>query len=163
MFQAPEALRTLLQRTKEGQDIWAGMDHSEVGSYIQNLVLASQNILATQQPPDSAVNHLLPELMKEHLLKMQNNNGENERLTRPSPSNSVITKVERPKSESDMDTEDSSSNVILKIPSFKPTSSKNGCDVFRGSLEPTGDTYLIGPDRKILLHVSVALFCFRVY
>lgn len=114
------------------------MDHSEVGSYIQNLVLASQNILANQKPPDGAVNHLLPELMKEDLLKMQNNNGETEKLSRPSPCNSVITKVERPKSESDMETEDSSSNVILKIPSFKPTSSKNGCDVFRGSVEPVG-------------------------
>lgn len=127
-----------MQRTKDGQDIWAGMDHSEVGSYIQNLVLVSQNHLANLKPLDSAASHLLPELMKEHLLKMQNNNGETERLTRPSPSNSVITKVERPKSESDMETEDSSSNVILKIPSFKPTSSKNGCDIFRGSVEPTG-------------------------
>lgn len=143
IFQAPEALRALLQRTKEGQDIWAGMDHSEVGSYIHNLMLASQNILASQKPPDSAVNHLLPELMKEHLLKMQNNNGDIERLSRPSPSNSVIIKVERPKSESDLEAEDSSSNVILKIPSFKPTSSKNGCDVFRGTSEPTGS--LISP------------------
>lgn len=142
-LQAPEALRVLLQRTKDGQDIWAGMDHSEVGSYIQNLVLASQNLLANQKPPDSAVNHLLPELMKEHLLKMQNNNGETDKLARPSPSNSVITKVERPKSESDMETEDSSSNVILKIPSFKPTSSKNGCEIFRGSGEPTGNRRIV--------------------
>lgn len=116
------------------------MDHSEVGSYIQNLVLASQNILASQKPPDSGVSPLLHEHMKETLLKMQNNNGETDKLTRPSPSNSVITKVERPKSESDMETEDSSSNVILKIPSFKPTSSKNGCEVFRGSSEQTGES-----------------------
>lgn len=131
-------MKTLLQRTKEGQDIWAGMDHSEVGSYIQNLVLASQNILASQKLPDGAMNHVLPELIKEDLLKLQNNNGESDKLSRPSPCNSVITKIERPKSESDMETEDSSSNVILKIPSFKPTSSKNGCDIFRGSIDSTG-------------------------
>lgn len=32
---------------------------------------------------------------------------------------------------SDMETDESPSNVILKIPSFKPTSSKNGCDPFK--------------------------------
>lgn len=87
---------------------------------------------------------MIPDFVKrimaeEQLFKMQqNNNGDSEKLTRPSPSNSVITKIERPKSESDMETEDSSSNVILKIPSFKPTSSKNGCDIFRSSMELTG-------------------------
>ncbi|CAH1170556.1 unnamed protein product [Phaedon cochleariae] len=140
----PDALKTLLQKSKEGQDAWTGMDHSEVGPYIQNLILASQNMLASQKPPEAAViNHMIPELMKrmmaeEQLLKLQNNNGDSDRLSRPSPSNSVIMKVERPKSESDMETDDSPSNVILKIPSFKPMSSKNGCDVFRPQGESTG-------------------------
>lgn len=49
----------------------------------------------------------------------------------------MITKVEKPRSESDMETDESPSNVILKIPSFKPTSSKNGCDLFRPQ-EPVG-------------------------
>lgn len=126
--------------------MWAGVDHSEVGPYIQNILLASQNLLANQKPPDgsSVLNHMIPDFMKrivaeDQLLKMQqNNNGDTEKLMRPSPSNSVITKIDRPKSESDMETEDSSSNVILKIPSFKPMSSKNGCDIFRNSMEPTG-------------------------
>ncbi|KAJ8968183.1 hypothetical protein NQ314_002442 [Rhamnusium bicolor] len=140
----PDALKHLLQKGKEGQDVWAGMDHSEVGPYIQNILLASQNLLANQKPPDGSVlNHMIPEFVKrmmaeEHLLKIQNNNGDSEKLIRPSPSNSVITKVDKPKSESDMETEDSPSNVILKIPSFRPTSSKNGCDMFRSAVEPTG-------------------------
>lgn len=48
------------------------------------------------------------------------------------------------KSQSDAETEDSSSNVILKIPSYKPTTSKNGNDGgFRGPHEvisPSSDT-----------------------
>ncbi|KAG5891571.1 hypothetical protein JTB14_015838 [Gonioctena quinquepunctata] len=140
-----DSLKALLQKGKEGQNMWDGLDHSEMGPYIQNLILASQNILASQKSPDGApINHMIPELMKrmiaeEQLLKhQQHNNGDSEKLMRPSPSNSVITKVERTKSESDMETEDSPSNVILKIPSFKPTSSKNGCDIFRNQVEPTG-------------------------
>nr|ATI99809.1 ecdysone-induced protein 93 [Leptinotarsa decemlineata] len=135
--QPPDALKTLLQRGKEG------MNPSEMGPYIKNLIMASQNILANQKSPEGTP--MIPELMKmiaeEQLLKQQHqqyNNGDNERLLRPSPSNSVITKIERAKSESDMETEDSPSNVILKIPSFRPTSSKNGCDIFRNPVEATG-------------------------
>lgn len=126
--------------------MWGGLDHSEVGPHIQNFLMASQNLIGNQKLPEggTVLNHMLPDFVKriiaeEQLMKMQqNNNGDIEKLARPSPSNSVITKLERPKSESDMETEDSSSNVILKIPSFKP--SKNGCDIFRGSMEPTGIT-----------------------
>lgn len=142
--QTSEALKHLLMKGKEGQDMWAGMDHSEVGPYIQN-ILASPSLIANQKPLEGSVlNQMIPEFVKrmmteEHVMKMQNNNGDSERFTRPSPSNSVITKVEKPKSESDMETDESPSNVILKIPSFKPTSSKNGCDLFRSSVqEPMG-------------------------
>ncbi|KAJ8982726.1 hypothetical protein NQ317_019517 [Molorchus minor] len=140
----PEALRMLLQKGKEGQDIWGGMDHSEVGPYIQNILIASQNLLSNQKPSESTViNQMVPEFVKrmiaeEQLLKIQNNNGDMDRLTRPSPSNSVVCKIEKPKSESDMETEDSPSNVILKIPSYKPTTCKNGSDLFRCSVESTG-------------------------
>lgn len=137
-----EVLRNLMHlRAKEGQEIWTGLDHNEVGPYIQAL-LASQSLLANQKP-EGVVNNILPELAKrmiteEQQLKTQNN-GDNEKLSRPSPSNSVITKIEKARSESDMETDESPSNVILKIPSFKPTtsSSKNGCDIFRNVVEPT--------------------------
>lgn len=141
--QTPEALKHLLLRGKEGQDMWAGMDHSEVGPYIQNILLASQSLMANQKPPEGSVlnQDFVKRMMVEDLMKIQNNNGDSEKFPRPSPSNSVITKVEKPKSESDMETDDSPSNVILKIPSFKPTSSKNGCDLFRSSVqEPMGST-----------------------
>ncbi|KAJ8917845.1 hypothetical protein NQ315_010757 [Exocentrus adspersus] len=145
--QTPEALKHLLLRGKDGQDMWAGIDHGDMGPYIQNLLLASQSLLTNQKPPEGGMLHqMIPEFVKrmlaeEHLLKaQQNNNGDSEKFTRPSPSNSVITKVEKLKSESDMETDESPSNVILKIPSFKPTSSNNGCDLFsRSSVqEPTG-------------------------
>ncbi|RZC34128.1 mushroom body large-type Kenyon cell-specific protein 1 [Asbolus verrucosus] len=137
-MEIPEALKAILQKGKEGQDGWAGLEHSEVGPYIQNLLLASQNLLANQKPLDGAVlNSVVPEFVKRMITDDQlKNNGDNEKLTRPSPSNSVITKI--PKSESDMETDESPSNVILKIPSFKPTSSKNGCDLFRSTVSDTG-------------------------
>lgn len=111
-----------------------------MGSYLH--FLASQNMLSQKPPDGSMANNMIPELMKRMLtddqLKNQNN-GDSEKITRPSPSNSVIIKHERTKSESDMETDDSPSNVILKIPSFKPTtSSKNGCDNLRSQAEPTG-------------------------
>ncbi|XP_072398870.1 mushroom body large-type Kenyon cell-specific protein 1-like isoform X2 [Diabrotica undecimpunctata] len=132
----PDTLKDLLQK--------GGLHQSEV-PYLQNILLASQTMLPTQKPPDgSMVTSMIPELMKrmiaeEQLLKMQNNGDSEKIITRPSPSNSVITKGERTKSESDMEADDSPSNVILKIPSFKPTtSSKNGCDTIRNPAEPTG-------------------------
>ncbi|XP_015839258.2 mushroom body large-type Kenyon cell-specific protein 1 isoform X2 [Tribolium castaneum] len=125
----PEALKALLQKNKEGQEPWAGMEHSEVGPYIQNLLLASQNLLSNQKPLENSVlNSVVPEFVKRLITDETKNNGDT--VSRPSPSNSAAPK---PKSESDMETEESPSNVILKIPSFKPTSSKNGCDLFRGS------------------------------
>ncbi|XP_018573417.1 mushroom body large-type Kenyon cell-specific protein 1 isoform X2 [Anoplophora glabripennis] len=144
--QTSEALKHLLLKGKEGQDMWAGMDHSEVGPYIQNILLASHSLIANQKPAEGSVlNQVIPEFVKrmmaEDVMKIQNNNGDSEKFTRPSPSNSVITKIEKPRSESDMETDESPSNVILKIPSFKPTSSKNGCDLFRSSMqEPMGST-----------------------
>lgn len=138
----PEALKSLLLRSKEGQEAWTGLEHSSIGPYIQNLLFSPGNLLAAQKVAENDINPLLPEVIKrmivqDQLLKEQQqkthlNNGDNERLARPSPSNSVIMKTEKSKSESDMETEESSSNVILKIPSFKPTTSKNGCDLFRG-------------------------------
>lgn len=77
---------------------------------------------------------LLKRLSEEQLLSEQfrmhsHNNGDSEKIImRPSPSNSVIRSTKSV--ESDMETEDSGSNVILKIPSFKPTTSKNGTDLF---------------------------------
>lgn len=138
----PEALKGLVQRFKEGQESWTGMEHSSIGPYIQNLLFTSGNLLAAQKTAtETEINPLLPEVIKrmivqEQLLKEQQksqlNNGDNERLAQPSPSNSVIMRTEKSKSESDMETDESPSNVILKIPSFKPTTSKNGCDLFRG-------------------------------
>ncbi|XP_030749760.1 mushroom body large-type Kenyon cell-specific protein 1 isoform X3 [Sitophilus oryzae] len=137
MDHPPDALKIFLQKAKESQDT-----QSEIIQYLQvrNALLAPQNLLTNQKQSDGTMPNQIPEFAKrlsEDHVKMQNNNGEAERLTRPSPSNSVITKVEKPRSESsDVDTEESTSNVILKIPSFKPTSSKNGCDIFRtNSLE----------------------------
>lgn len=138
----PEALKSLFQKDKEGQDLWSGLEHSAVGPYIQNFLFGSGNLLAAHKAPESDVNPMLPEFVKRMLVqdqllkeqqRNQQNNGDNERLARPSPSNSVIMKSDKPKSESDMETEESPSNVILKIPSFKPTTSKNGCDMFRSS------------------------------
>lgn len=148
-----EALKTLLLKNRENQpDVWSGLEHSAVGPYIQNLLLASGGILPGQRPGDAEVNAMIPDLVKRMIagdrllkeqLKMQQNNGENE-VSRPSPSNSVISRNDKVKSESsDMETEDSSSNVILKIPSFKPTSSKNGTDLLYRSPVESGS--LVSP------------------
>lgn len=138
----PEALKSLFQKDKEAQDMWSGLEHSSLGPYVQNLLLASGGLLTAQKSPDSELNPMLPEVVKrmlvqEQLLKEQqrlhHNNGDSERISRPSPSNSVAMKTDKSRSESDMETEESPSNVILKIPSFKPTTSKNGCDLFKNS------------------------------
>lgn len=115
---APEALKALLlQRAGKEGDLWAGLEHSAVGPYIQSLLVASQ-----QKPED----FMLPELMRKIIAEDQHlNNGDTEKShLQPSPSNSV----KNVKVEMDTDAEESSSNVILKIPSFKPTTSKNGGD-----------------------------------
>lgn len=130
----PETLKTLLQRSKEGQEVWTGLEHSSIGPYIQNLLFSPGNLVAAHKAAESEMPPLLPEVIKrmivqEQLFKeQQRNNGDSERLARPSPSNSVIIKTEKSKSESEE--ESSPSNVILKIPSFKPTTSKNGCELF---------------------------------
>ncbi|KAL3267681.1 hypothetical protein HHI36_006815 [Cryptolaemus montrouzieri] len=127
----PEVLKTILHRNKEGVESWSNMDQGEIGPYIQNLILASQ------KPADSGVlNHgefVKRMIAEEHLMKLQKMNGDTERVSRPN-TDSVITKIDKPRSEPDMDTEsESSSNVILKIPSYKPTTSKNGSELlFRG-------------------------------
>nr|CAI5850902.1 unnamed protein product [Callosobruchus analis] len=140
----PDALRHLLA---------VAADHPDVAPY---LLLTSQRLLAAAAaagtaPADlsaAASGLLLPDFVRRMAAQptedARTNNGESEKVSlvgRPSPSNSVITKVERPRSESDMETDDSPSNVILKIPSFKPTtaSGKNGCDqIFRNMAEATG-------------------------
>lgn len=53
---------------------------------------------------------------------------------RPSPSNSVTLKSDKCKSESDMETDETPVNVILKIPSYRPTVSKNGDLQYRSPL-----------------------------
>lgn len=114
---APEALKALLlQRAGKEGDLWAGLEHSAVGPYIQSLLAASQK-------PEEFI---LPELMRKIIAEEQHlNNGDSEQLhLQPSPSNSV----KNVKLEPDTDAEESSSNVILKIPSFRPTTSKNGGD-----------------------------------
>lgn len=115
---APEALKAiLLQRAGKEGDLWAGLEHSAVGPYIQNLLIANQH-----KPEE----FMLPEIMRKIIAEEQHlNNGDSEKShLQPSPSNSV----KNVKVEPDTDAEESSSNVILKIPSFKPTTSKNGCD-----------------------------------
>lgn len=118
----PEVLKTiLLQRSTEGMEPWPNIEQNDFGAYIQSLILSSQ------KPPEGNVlssvdffKRILPEKV----------NGDSDRLSKPT--DSVITKTEPARSEPDIDTEsESSSNVILKIPSFKP--SKNGSDLlFRG-------------------------------
>ncbi|CAH0554470.1 unnamed protein product [Brassicogethes aeneus] len=129
MENPPEALKALLAKTKDSMEHWQGLDHAEVAPYIQSLLLASQNLLVNEKPPDGLLNHL-PNfkniISDEQYIK--HNNGDSEKL-------SVITKVEKSKSDSDMETDEGPSNVILKIPSFKPTTSKNGCDIYRSSAE----------------------------
>ncbi|XP_018321152.1 mushroom body large-type Kenyon cell-specific protein 1 isoform X2 [Agrilus planipennis] len=137
-----EALKHLLQRSKEGHDVLTGLEHSAMGPYIQNLILASGNLFPGQKivPESETTNPLLPEFLKrmmvedhfkEQLIRSQTNNGENDKISRPSPSNSVLARSEKSRSESDMETDESPSNVILKIPSFKPTTSKNGTEVLK--------------------------------
>ncbi|CAG9859345.1 unnamed protein product [Phyllotreta striolata] len=130
----PEALK----KSDEGQDAWGGLDYSEMAPYLN--FLASQNMLSQKPADGPMVAGMIPELMKKMLddhFKMQQN-GDSDKIARPSPSNSVIIKHERTKSESDMETDDAPSNVILKIPSFRPTtSSKNGCDAIRSQIEPS--------------------------
>ncbi|XP_076250844.1 ecdysone-induced protein 93F isoform X3 [Rhynchophorus ferrugineus] len=131
-----DAIKLFLQKARQSQDA-----QSEIIQYLQvrNAFISPQHLLASQKPLEGPMlSNPIPDFAKrlteEHFSKMQNNNGEIDRLARPSPSNSVITKVEKPRSESsDVDTEESTSNVILKIPSFKPTSSKNGCDISRSN------------------------------
>ncbi|XP_057657234.1 mushroom body large-type Kenyon cell-specific protein 1 isoform X2 [Diorhabda carinulata] len=138
----PDTLKTLLQK--------GGLDQTEM-PYLQNFLLASQSMLPHKTPDGSIVSNMIPELMKrmiteDQLLKMQNNGASEKLISRPSPSNSVITKCERTKSESDMETEDSPSNVILKIPSYKPTTSnKNGSDPVRNQVEPTAGSIISPP------------------
>ncbi|GLV32784.1 Ecdysone-induced protein 93F [Carabus blaptoides fortunei] len=133
----PDALKALLLKSKEPMtaaglpEVWAGVEHSAVGPVIQNLLLAR-----LAGAPESDLMPMLPELMRNIIADDQQhlNNGDMEKpLSQPSPSNSV--KTERLKTDSsDMDTDDSPSNVILKIPSFKPTTSKNGGDLYRSGV-----------------------------
>nr|WAT94099.1 E93X1 [Henosepilachna vigintioctopunctata] len=125
----PEVLKSRLQINKDRSETSPQFEQGEIGSYIENF------ILALQKPQENSIQAELFKRMiaENHLMKLHKVNGDSERLTRPG-TDSVITKVEKPRSEPDMDTEsESSSNVILKIPSFKPTFNKNGSDLlFRG-------------------------------
>lgn len=145
-----EALKSLLQRGKEGQDLWSNLEHSAMGPYIQNLLLSSGATTPGQKHTDSNLS-LLPEFVKrmvaeDQMLKHQSpnqHNGESDKAMLTSLSNSVIMRTEKCKSESsDMETDESPSNVILKIPSFKPTTSKNGNDFYRS---PTDLTAIVSP------------------
>lgn len=121
----PEVLKSiLLQRSTEGSEPWPNIEQNEFGAYIQNLILSSQ------KPPEGSVLNPV-DFFKRMIPDQQKVNGDSERHLKPN-TDSIITKPERARSEPDMDTEsESSSNVILKIPSFKP--SKNGSDLlFRG-------------------------------
>ncbi|KAF5296641.1 hypothetical protein FQR65_LT10181 [Abscondita terminalis] len=123
-----EALKTLLQRGKEGPEVWSGLDHNAIGPYVQNLLMSS-GINSKGLETEMSSQLMLSEYVKRLSDEKFKNNGE----MRTSP-NSVITKTEKCRSESsDMETDESPSNVILKIPSFKPTTSKNGTDFYRNS------------------------------
>lgn len=117
----PDALKALLLQKagKDGQDMWAGLEHSAVGPYIQNILLASQQ-KQIQDHEFPLLSEQMRKIAEEHL-----NNGDSEKNShpQPSPSNSVKGVKLEPQ---DMDTEESSSNVILKIPSFKPTPLNGG-------------------------------------
>lgn len=85
--QVPEALKHLLLRGKEGQETWPGVEHGDVAPYIQNLILASQGLMGQKPSEGSVLNQMIPEFVKrmmaeEHLMKMQNNNGDSEKFTR---------------------------------------------------------------------------------
>lgn len=127
---APDTVKAfLLQKVgKEGPELWAGLEHSAVGPYIQSILLAGQH----KPTPENEYMPMLPDLMRKMIAEEQHlNNGDSEKpQLQPSPSNSVKGVKVEPQ---DMDTEESSSNVILKIPSFKPTTSKNGGDSLFGS------------------------------
>lgn len=124
---APDALKSLL--------IGRSKEEPPINPYLHSFLLGSQG--GPKFVGDAGV---LPELIKRmfedqmakaHQLQQQHNNGDSSSplVIRPSPSNSVIVRTAT-RSESDMETEESASNVILKIPSYKPTgsssSNKNG-------------------------------------
>lgn len=84
MQEPPEAYKALLAKTKESSEQWHGLDHPEVAPYIQTLILASQNLIGNQKPPDGVLGQLpnLKNLIAEdHFLKMQqHNNGDSEKV-----------------------------------------------------------------------------------
>ncbi|GJQ87442.1 hypothetical protein Trydic_g19207 [Trypoxylus dichotomus] len=125
-FENPDALRTLL---KGKEEMWSGMEHSAVGPYVQNLLMQASTI-CPKPPLENEITPILREVLRkvvtDEKLRIHANNGDNERLLRPSPSNSATLRSEKCRSESDMETEEAPPNVILKIPSYKPTVSKNG-------------------------------------
>ncbi|XP_071050001.1 mushroom body large-type Kenyon cell-specific protein 1 isoform X2 [Onthophagus taurus] len=121
-----------------------------VGPYLQNLL--QQGVGGgggggvdpkPQIDPDPILREVLRKIVVEEKLRPHHhNNGDSEKLTRPSPSNSAGLRQEK-RSESDMETEEVPSNVILKIPSFKPTTTpialpKNGCDIIKNPMEHVG-------------------------
>ncbi|KAK9736544.1 CENP-B N-terminal DNA-binding domain [Popillia japonica] len=130
----PDALRSLL---KGKEEMWSGMEHSAVGPYIQNLLMKTTTI-CPKPPLENEVTPILREVLRkvvtEEKLRLHTNNGDNERIMRPSPSNSVTLKSDKCKSESDMETDETPVNVILKIPSYRPTVSKNGDLQYRSPL-----------------------------
>lgn len=145
-----DAVKQLIQKNSRdggGQEWNNSVEPHVIAPYIQNLLLNSGSIVPGVKPNESELNTMLPEFVKrmmaeEQLFKdqMKLNNGD-VTIPRPSPSNSVASQKDKSKSESDMETEESPSNVILKIPSFKPTTSKNGCDIYK----PSVDASLVSP------------------
>lgn len=142
-----EAVKQFIQKnTRDGQD-WHGVEPNVIAPYIHNFLLTSGGLVPGVKPTESEINAIIPEFMKrmmaeEQLFKehVKLNNGD-VTIPRPSPSNSVASQKDKSKSESDMETDETPSNVILKIPSFKPTTSKNGCDMYK----PSVDASLVSP------------------
>lgn len=63
-----ESLKVLLQKgTKEGGEMWGGLEHSNMGPYIQSVLMASGGLIPGQKLMEGEVNPLLPEIIKRML------------------------------------------------------------------------------------------------
>ncbi|XP_044743407.1 mushroom body large-type Kenyon cell-specific protein 1 isoform X2 [Chrysoperla carnea] len=153
-----ENLKHLLQKgvCKDTQE---SLEANNFAPYIQSLLLRASGGLISGHKTDQlmsaiklteTVQKLLAESEQsdQHSDIVNNGCGTTERsLSRQSSTNSVIIRndkippmksgtpevIDTETNDSQQQTSDSPSNVILKIPSFKPTTSKNGGDIFRQS------------------------------
>lgn len=63
-----EPLKLLLQKgAKEGGEMWGGLEHSNMGPYIQSVLMASGGLIPGQKLMEGEVNPLLPEIIKRML------------------------------------------------------------------------------------------------